>query len=132
MMNNGKRANFLIADSGQSDDRILIFGRESWTKYLLDSDVWCADGTFRLAPPLLRYLHSGVCDSCKKHGGIHPIFYALLPNKKHGTYVCMFWLLHEKVLRLNPRAISCGFDQEAISAMEKCFPGDIIEGCFSI
>ena len=28
MMNNGEGENFLIADSGQSDDRILIFGRE--------------------------------------------------------------------------------------------------------
>ena len=52
VMNNGERENFLIADGGQSDDRILIFGRESWTKYLLDSNVWYADGTFRLAPSL--------------------------------------------------------------------------------
>ena len=52
MTNNGERENFLIADSGQSDDRILIFRRESWTKHLLDSGVWYADGTFRLAPSL--------------------------------------------------------------------------------
>ena len=57
MMNNGERENFLIDNSGQSDDRILIFGRESWTKHLLDSSVWYADGTFRLAPPLFTQVY---------------------------------------------------------------------------
>ena len=35
-----------------------------------------------------------------------------------------------KIPELNPIAISCGFDQAAISAMEECFPGVTIEGCF--
>ena len=43
MTNNGKRENFLIAENGQRNNRIFIFGIESWTKYLLDSDVWYAD-----------------------------------------------------------------------------------------
>ena len=42
----------------------------------------------------------------------------------------MFQLLHDKILGLNPRPISCGFNQAAISAMEECFPGITIEGCF--
>ena len=42
----------------------------------------------------------------------------------------MFQLLHDRVLGLNPRAISCGFDQAAISAMEECFPGVTIKGWF--
>ena len=57
MMNNDEREDFLIADSGQSDNRILIFGRESWTKHLLDSGVWYADGRFRLAPPLFTQVY---------------------------------------------------------------------------
>ena len=96
MMKSGERENFLIADSGQSDDRILIFERESWTKHLLDSGVWYADGTFRLAPPLFTQVYVILA---KKHGGVHPILYALLPNKRRATYVCMFQLLHDK----NPR-----------------------------
>ena len=66
----------------------------------------------------------------KKHGGIHPILYALLPNKKRATYVCMFHLLHDKIPELNPRAISCDFERTAISAMEECFPGVTVKGCF--
>ena len=57
MTKNGEHKNFLIADSGQLDDRILIFARESWTKYLLDSDVWYGNGTFRLAPPLFTQVY---------------------------------------------------------------------------
>ena len=129
MTNNGERENFLIADSGQSDDRILIFGRESWTKYLLDSGVWYADGTFRLAPLLFTQVYVILA---KKHGGIHSILYALLPNKRRATYVCMFQLLHDKIPGLNSRTISCGFNQAAISAMEECFPDVTTEGCFSI
>ena len=58
----------------------------------------------------------------KKHGGVHPILYVLLPNKRRATHVCMFQLLHGKIPGLNPRAISCDFEQAAISAMEEWFP----------
>ena len=42
----------------------------------------------------------------------------------------MFQLLHDKIPRLNPRAIFFDFEQAAISAMEERFPGVTIEGCF--
>ena len=87
MINSGERENFLIADSGQSYDRILIFERESRTKHLLDSGKWYADGSFRLAPPLFTQVYV-ILE--KKHGGVHPILYALLPNKRHATYVHCF------------------------------------------
>ena len=41
----------------------------------------------------------------------------------------MFQLLYDKILGLNSRAISCDFEQAAISAMEECFPGVTNEGC---
>ena len=118
MTNNGERENFLIADSGQSDDRILIFRRESWIKYLLDSGAWYADGTFRLAPPLFTQVYVILA---KKHVGVHPILYALLPNRRHATNVCMSQLLHDKILGLNPRAISCGFDQAVFRQWRNVF-----------
>ena len=105
--NNGESENFVIADSGQSEDRIIIFGRESWTDMLLDSDVRYADGTFRLAPPLFAQVYVILA---KKHGGVHPILYALLPNKRRSTYVRMFLMLHDKIRGLNPRAIMCDFE----------------------
>ena len=127
MTSNGECENFLIADSGQSDDRILIFGRESWTAFLLDSDVWYADGTFKLAPPLFTQVYVILA---RRHGGVHPILYALLPNKRRATYVRMFRMLHDTIPRLKPRAISCDFEQAAIMAMKECFPDVKIQGCY--
>ena len=46
----GQSENFLIGDSGQEDERILIFGRQSW----LESQVWYADGTCKMSPPLFH------------------------------------------------------------------------------
>ena len=57
VQNNGNCEEFSIADSGQSDQRILIFGRKSWTVFLLDSDLWYADGTFKLSPPLFSQVY---------------------------------------------------------------------------
>ena len=127
MTSNGECENFLIADSGQSDDRILIFGRQSWTVFLTDSDVWYADGTFKLAPPLFTQVYVILA---RRHGGVHPVLYALLPNKRRTTYVRMFQMLQDTIPGLQPTSISCDFEQAAISAMEECFPGVIIQGCF--
>ena len=62
----------------------------------------------------------------------NPILYALLINERCSTCVRMFQLLHDKIPGLNSRAISCAVEQVAITAMEECFPGVAIEGCFSI
>ena len=42
----------------------------------------------------------------------------------------MFQLLHDKILGLNPRAISCGSDQATIWTMEECFPDVTIKEFF--
>ncbi|XP_064098057.1 uncharacterized protein LOC135209279 [Macrobrachium nipponense] len=118
---------FLIADSGYEDKRNMIFGRQIWTAFLLDSEVWYADGTFKLAPPLFVQVYVIMA---RRHGGVHPVFYALLPNKKRATYVRMFQMMSDEIPGLNTSRISCDFEQAAISAMEECFPGVVIQGCF--
>ncbi|XP_064117591.1 uncharacterized protein LOC135223014 [Macrobrachium nipponense] len=125
--NNGESENVLIADSGYEDERIMIFGRQSWTAFLLDSEVWYADGTFKLAPPLFAQVYVIMA---RRHGGVHPVLYALLPNKRHATYVRKFQMMSDEIPGLNPSRISCDFEQAAISAMEECFPGVVIQGCF--
>ena len=75
----GQPEEFLIADSGQENDRILIFGRKSWINILRDSDVWFADGTFKMAPPLFYQVYVIMA---RKYDGVFPILYALLPNKR--------------------------------------------------
>lgn len=123
----GVEENFLLCDSGPGNDRILIFGRQSWLHHLVTSDMWFADGTFSIAPSLFSQIYIILV---AKHGGVHPTIYALLPNKQRATYVKMFELLKETELNLKPSSIVCDFEQAAHSAMKEAFPDVQIKGCF--
>lgn len=124
----GLNENFLLHDSGpQDNNRIIIFGRETWLQHLQLSQNWFADGTFSISPRLFSQVYVVMA---KKLGGVHPIFYALLPNKQRRTYVQMFEAIKTLVPNLNPLSISCDFEQAAIVAMQDCFPGVTIKGCF--
>ncbi|KAL4088583.1 hypothetical protein QTP88_023672 [Uroleucon formosanum] len=74
---------FLLADSGQESDRVLIFGRLSGLKILKNSGTWYCDGTFRIAPLLFSQVYVILAEAL---GGVHPIMYALLPSKKASVY----------------------------------------------
>ena len=123
----GERENFLIADSGPENDRILIFGRQRWTSFLVDSEVWYCDGTFKLAPLIFSQVYVIMV---KRHGSVHPILYSLLPNKTRNTYTRMFRMIQNAIPGSTTRTISCDFEQAAISAMRECFPNVRINGCF--
>ena len=122
----GREENFLLVDSGPGRGRIIIFGRESWLQYLISSS-WYTDGTFNIAPQLF---HKVFCILAKKHSGVHPICYALLPNEEHATYVRMFEMLMSLVSNLNPHYIHCDFEQAMINAVRECFPEATVKGCF--
>uniref|UniRef100_A0A6P7FMX7 Uncharacterized protein LOC114331989 n=1 Tax=Diabrotica virgifera virgifera TaxID=50390 RepID=A0A6P7FMX7_DIAVI len=126
-LQDGVEENFLLADDGEGLQRILIFGRESWLQHLQTSDVWYGDGTFAIAPSLFLQVYTVIAT---KYNGVHPIFYAMLPNKTRSTYTRMFELIRQIVPNLQPRAIHCDFEQAAFKAMEDCFPGVDINGCF--
>ena len=106
MTNNGERENFLIADSGQSDDKILIFERKCWTKYLLDSDVWYADGTFKLAPPLFTKVYVILAKKMEESIQFYMHYYQI-KGVQH-TCACFSYFITK--FPLNPRAISCDFE----------------------
>lgn len=77
--NDGISERFLLADSGQESDRVLIFGRLNGLKIIKNSQTWYYDGTFRIAPLLFSQVYVILAEAL---GGVHPIIYALLPNKK--------------------------------------------------
>lgn len=126
-MSNGQSENFLIADSGQEDDRILIFGRQSWLVFLRDSEVWYADGTFKMSPPLFYQVYAIMA---RRHGGVFPVLYALLPNKRRVTYDRMFQMINALLPGLQPKGIYCDYEHAAFSAMKQCFPEVELRGCF--
>ena len=123
----GKEEDFLLCDSGAGLDRILIFGRKCWLEHLDTSNTWYADGTFAIAPSLFSQVYIVMA---KKHGGIHPIFYALLTNKQRATYTRMFDMVKALKPNLSPQAINCDYEQAAFLAMKDCFPEVEIRGCF--
>ncbi|XP_064117881.1 uncharacterized protein LOC135223347 [Macrobrachium nipponense] len=66
----------------------------------------------------------------RKHEGVLPILYALLPNKRRTTYVKMFRMITEMSAELQPKGIYCDYEQAAFSAMTECFPDVELKGCF--
>ncbi|XP_076043775.1 uncharacterized protein LOC143026876 [Oratosquilla oratoria] len=112
---------FLLADSGQEDNRIIIYGRESWIHYLVES-TWFMDGTFNIAPILFFQVY---CIAVKRLCGVHPILYIILLNKQR-----MLEMVKTLVPNLRPQCIHCDFEQAAIGAIRECFPGVKISGCF--
>lgn len=81
-----------MADSGPSNERILIFGRPLGLKLLKDSKIWYMDGTFKVAPTLFCQVYVILAEFL---GGVHPAVYALLPNKKEQTYVQLFSMINQ-------------------------------------
>ncbi|KAE9544177.1 hypothetical protein AGLY_001356 [Aphis glycines] len=82
---------FLLADSGPSNERILIFGRPLGLELLKDSKIWYMDGTFKVAPTPFSQVYVILAEFLR---GVHPAIYALPPNKKEQ---CRFIYLLFKV-----------------------------------
>ncbi|KAB0800521.1 hypothetical protein PPYR_06261, partial [Photinus pyralis] len=68
--------------------------------------------------------------SVKKHGGVLPVIYAVLPNKRRTPYNLLFETLKELVQNLNPGSICCDFESADFTAMQQNFDGVTIKGCF--
>lgn len=84
-----------FCDSGPGSDRIVIFGREDWLDHLSTLSTWYIDGTFKISPKIFSQVYVIMA---KKFNGVHPIVYALLPNKQGPTYRRMFNMIKEKLL----------------------------------
>lgn len=123
----GESENFLLYDSGPAEDRFLIFGRQSNIERFMDTTTLFVDGTFNISPTLFCQLYTV---SGMKHGGVLPIIYALLPNKRRITYDRLFEQLHALMPHLRPQHIYCDFEMAAIQSLAESFPTAVIRGCF--
>jgi len=118
---------FLLADSGPGTERILIFGRRRYLDILRNSKTWLGDGTFKISPPLFTQVYVILAEYLN---GVHPIIYALLPDKFTKTYEKLFQMLINLCPELCPTSISLDYELAAINAVKKHFPNIIIYGCF--
>jgi len=123
----GIHEQFLLADSGKEINRILIFGRQTGLNIFERSTTWFVDGTFSVSPSLFSQVYIILAEDV---GGIHPIIYALLPNKKGETYRKLFTMLIDLNPRLLPDSISIDFEIAAISAIKEAFPRVNVHGCY--
>lgn len=123
----GTREKFLLADSGPGQNRILIFGRQRNVEILTRCSVWYVDGTFSLAPKLFYQVFVILGE---RYGGVHPLLYALLPNKSGETYKQLFTMVKSLDHGISPGMIHIDFELATINAIREVFPGARLGGCF--
>ena len=119
-----KDEQFLLYNSGQETQRILIFSTHQNLEMLQLSRVWLADGTFKTAPLLFTQLYvihalRGGPD-LMKDGHLLPSLFILLPNKSEATYTRMW---HNVQMLLD-------FEKAAINSFEHTWPNCMVKGCF--
>ena len=120
---------FLMYDSGPTNDRILIFSTQKNLQYLAESTSIFSDGTFSAAPgKLFSQLYS--IHACILSGAVIPLVYALLPNKTMATYNRLFGALKNLQPQFTPIMWMTDFELAAINAIRQNFPGVVITGCF--
>ena len=117
---------FLLHDTGPGNDRILMFGRQSNITLLGGSPTWFIDGTFSIAPPLFDQVFVVLAEHL---GGVHPLFYFLLPNKRQQTYMKVFSIIKNLDRVINPSVIHCDFEKAVINAIRRNFPSAAVGGC---
>ena len=82
---------FLLHDNGSdADERVVIFAKEHHIQTLSDSDVWCMDGNFAIAPSISMQLY--VIQGCASPVFV-PLVYVLLQRKTQASYESMFGVL---------------------------------------
>ena len=108
---------FLVHDSGFGDEeRILIFASQQGLRFLVHSDHWYADGTFKVCPELSFQVYNV---HGQRDGKIFPCVCALLPNKTEATYNRFFLQLFNVVNgdATNLNDILVDFENTAIKAL---------------
>lgn len=119
--------NFLLGDSGDASCRIIIFGRQRNTTLLKESKILFVDGTLKITPPPFSQVFVILAEM---YGGVHPVLYALLPNKLRSTYDKLYRMVLEIQPECHPEAIYCDFEVANFKSVQEHFPDAEIRGCF--
>uniref|UniRef100_A0A1I8AZ57 MULE domain-containing protein n=1 Tax=Meloidogyne hapla TaxID=6305 RepID=A0A1I8AZ57_MELHA len=123
---------FLLADSGEGDEeRILIFGRESfqdWSHLIAELYV---DGTFLICPALFYQFFVVLA---RRNDYVLPIFYCQIRLRTLTGFIPLFTKTFEMIRlvwpMLNPDSISVDFEVAIHNAIRTVFPESHIRGCF--
>lgn len=120
--------NLLLFDSGPGADRLLILGDRTLLDGLARSDVWLADGTFKVVPSIYFQLYS---IHFQFVNGVNPAaVYCLLTNKTRGTYDRLVNELKNLIPNASPKTILTDFEQAAMGAFNHGYPEASVTGCY--
>lgn len=124
-------SSFLLSDDS-TGQRILLFSGEKGRESLKNSKIFFMDGTFKSCSKQFAQIYTIHADfeSKGEETNVHPVIFALLPNKKRETYVRMFRLILDVIPEWKPQKINLDFEAAAISALREVFPAAEINGCF--
>ncbi len=114
---------FLKFDSGNNNQRILIFSTLDNLAPLSSSKHWYADGTFKTSPSLFDQFFV-IQGSLAEH--VLPLVYILTPNRKRSTYDRGLQALQNLPCQLELETIISA----SIGAFASAFPAPRRRGCF--
>ena len=120
--------NWIISENTSGDNLCIILATKSNIRYLKQSPVWYADGTFDVSPKIfyqMYAIHSPVM------GRVLPLVYCLLSNKTSDSYKQIFEVLNDKmggntaVQKFRP-----DFEKAPILEFLNMHPNGAVELCF--
>lgn len=117
---------FLLHDSEDGPNRILIFSTSTNLQLLSSAKRWFADGTFKSVPKLFSQLYT-------IHGDINsetvPLVYCLMAKRNEENYIKLFSELKVLQPNLTPNLIMTDYEKAAINGFRKTFHDAIMQGC---
>uniref|UniRef100_A0A914HNI5 MULE transposase domain-containing protein n=1 Tax=Globodera rostochiensis TaxID=31243 RepID=A0A914HNI5_GLORO len=113
---------FLLADSGiyneagrEGQERILIFGRQSFRDWASEMKTIYCDGTFAITPTPFTQVYVILA---RRDKWVFPVCHCLLTAKTQATYERMFDLLHQCWPMFKPHAAAIDFEQAMVGALQ--------------
>ena len=115
--NKGKA--FLMFDSGEVEDRMLVFSTEKNLNVLASCKHYFMDGTFKTVPVIFDQLYTihGM-----KNGYVIPLVYALLPNKREETYSNFLRTVKTIAPTLDVESVNTDFEPAVVKAIKEELP----------
>jgi hypothetical protein len=120
-----------VLDVDSDENKIVVFGTETFLRKLCAADIVFMDGIFKSAPQIFTQIYT-------LHifwmGIMVPVVYSLLPDKSAQTYRRMFEIIQRAATRLNlqfkPRAFQIDFEIAMEVAILNVFgPETDVKGC---
>jgi len=123
----GPNEKFLLHDSGQSEQRFLIFITQTSLQILQKSEVWYSDGTFKVSPSLFQQLYT---IHCNVDDTVMPMAYILMSHRTKQMYIDVLSKLRSHLNGFQPKSIVTDYESAMISACSQIFPDSEHYGCY--